>query len=296
MRIANLDARLVLLTPAGAVDVERASAGRFGADPQGAYADWEAFTAWAATVDPERPDAQPADPARLGPPVPRPRQVFASALNYSEHAAEAERAVPDAPLVFTKFPTCLSGPVTTVTLPTPKVDWEIELVAVIGREAVAVDAADALDHVAGVTVGQDLSARDVQRRGPAPQFSLAKSFPGFGPTGPSVVTLDELELDALELECRLNGDVVQRASVGEMVFGVAALLAHLSHVCPLLPGDLVFTGTPAGVGARRDPPRFLREGDVLESTIAGVGRLTQTFAAAQPAGRPTIRIQEEIRA
>ena len=297
MRLANLDHRLVLLTPSGAVDVERASGGRFGPDPQGVYVVWDAFRAWVDDeLDPARHAAGSVDPARLGPPVPSPRQVFASALNFPEHAAEAELSVPDVPLVFTKFPSCLAGPVGAVALPTDMVDWEVELVVVLGREARDVEAAEAWLHVAGVTVGQDLSARDVQRRGPAPQFSLAKSFPGFGPTGPCVVTPDELDDPRdLELTCRLNGEVVQHARTGEMVFGVAELLAHLSAICPLLPGDLVFTGTPSGVGARRTPPRFLRPGDVLTSAIAGVGELSQTFTAARSAAAPT-RTPEEIHA
>lgn len=294
MRLANLDSRLVLITPQGAVDVEHASGGRFGSDPQAVFTRWDAFRSWAAGASVADQPARPVTPARLGAPAPRPRQVFASALNYPEHAAEAEKAVPDVPLVFTKFPSCLTGPVTQVVVATDMVDWEVELVVVIGREAVRVPAADAWAHVAGVTVGQDLSARDVQRRGPAPQFSLGKSFPGFGPTGPVLVTPDELDVTDLELTCRLNGEVVQRANVREMVFDTAALIEHLSSICPLLPGDVVFTGTPSGVGARRTPPRFLREGDVLTSAITGIGELTQTFVAARVAPEAT-QTPEEIR-
>src|SRR4051794_26880565 len=278
MRLANLDDRLVLLADGGAIDVAAASDGRFGPHPPAGYDDWDAFVAWAARADLTRGAA--VDEARLGPPVPRPRQVFAVALNYPEHAGEAQFSVPERPLLFTKFPSCLVGPVATVAVATDMVDYEAELVVVTARRAGRVAAPDALAHVAGLTIGQALSARDVQRWGPAPQFSLGKSFAGFGPTGPAVVTLDEIgDVDALEITCRLDGEVVQQAPVTEMVFSVGALVETISAICPLLPGDLLFTGTPEGVGARRTPPRWLRAGDRLESEITGLGRITQTFVA-----------------
>jgi 2,4-diketo-3-deoxy-L-fuconate hydrolase len=160
------------------------------------------------------------------------------------------------------------------------VDWEVELVAVIGKPGAHIAEADAWAHVAGVTVGQDLSARDVQRRGPAPQFSLGKSFPAFGPIGPWVVTTDEFGPRDVRLECLLNGETVQTVqseTSAEMIFSVPTLIAYISAITPLLPGDLLFTGTPSGVGARRDPPRFLRAGDELVSRIEGVGEIFQTF-------------------
>jgi 2-keto-4-pentenoate hydratase/2-oxohepta-3-ene-1,7-dioic acid hydratase in catechol pathway len=285
MRLANLDDRLILLgADGGAVDVHQASGGRFGPDPQAVYDEFDAFGAWAAEAAGDLVAAvgAPVAAQRLGAPVPRPRQVFAVALNYPEHAGEAEFTVPEHPLLFTKFPSCLVGPEAVVEVATDMVDYEAELVVVLGRRAHRVAAADAWAHVAGLTVGQDLSARDVQRWGPAPQFSLGKSFPGFGPTGPAVVTLDELDPGALEITCRLNGEVVQNAPVTEMVFSIPTLIEAVSAICPLLPGDLLFTGTPAGVGARRTPPRFLRDGDRLESEIPGIGSITQTFVA--PAG------------
>lgn len=279
MLLGNLEGRLVIVADGAAVDVERASAGRFGSDPQLVYGRWEEFVEWARQASPPLAGA-PLDPSLLGPPVPRPRQVFAVALNYPEHAAEAESAAPEVPLVFTKFPTCLTGPVAEVGLPSEMVDWEVELVVAIGREARAVEPGEAWDHVAGVTVGQDISARDVQRLGPAPQYSLGKSFPGFGPTGPWLATLDELDAADAMLETRLNGEVVQRDSTASMIFPVPELLAYVSRICPLLPGDLLFTGTPSGVGARRQPPRFLQPGDELVSSVAGVGDIVQTFVAA----------------
>jgi 2-keto-4-pentenoate hydratase/2-oxohepta-3-ene-1,7-dioic acid hydratase in catechol pathway len=276
MRVANLNDRLVLVADGRAVDVEHESGGRFAADPQAAFERWDELVAWGA----EHADdsGAPFGPAELGPPVPRPRQVFALGLNYAEHARETGRDVPPMPLTFTKFPSCLTGPDAEVAVATDRVDWEVELVVVVGRAAHRVDATDAWDHVAGLTVGQDLSARDVQMLGSPPQFSLGKSFPGFGPTGPCVVTPDEpADRDDLEIRCAVNGEQVQGDRTSSMLFSVPETIARLSAICPLLPGDLVFTGTPAGVGNRRDPPRYLRPGDELVSTIEGIGSITTRF-------------------
>jgi 2-keto-4-pentenoate hydratase/2-oxohepta-3-ene-1,7-dioic acid hydratase in catechol pathway len=275
IRVANLNGRLVVAGAGEFVDVDEASGGRFGADPQAIYEQWGAFCDWAAGA--ALGPGEPLDFAALGPPVPAPRQVFAVALNYRDHAGEAGLDDPAQPLIFTKYPTCLTGPRASVALATPYVDWEVELVVVIGKRAEAVSVADAWQHVAGVTIGQDLSARDVQRQGPAPQFSLGKSFPGFGPTGPWVLASDAATAGQLELECLLNGERVQHARTSEMTFSVAELIAYIASICPLLPGDLLFTGTPAGVGSRRDPPVYLRAGDELVSRISGLGEIVQTF-------------------
>lgn len=282
MRIANLAGRLVLVTADGtaALDVATASDDRFGPDPQAVYDRWTEFTAWATTAD--LGPAAPFDPADLGAPAPAPRQVLAIGLNYSEHAAESGFAVPDAPTVmFTKWPSCLTGPVTTVDLPAGgKTDWEVELVAVIGRRADHVAEAEAWDHVAGLTVGQDLSERVTQLAGPSPQFSLGKSLPGFGPMGPWLVTADEFaDPDDLELGCSVNGVEMQKGRTRDLIFSVPAMIAKLSALMPLLPGDVLFTGTPAGVGMGRDPQQFLTDGDELVSWVAGIGELRQHFTA-----------------
>ncbi len=276
MRIANLDNRLALLRDDRALDVERVSDGRFGSDPQSIYDVWAEFTAWATSAD--AADAQPIDASRLGPPVPRPRQVFGLGLNYALHAQEAGLELPPMPLTFTKFPSCIVGADADVKVATDRVDWEVELVVVIGRTARNARAADAWDCVAGVTVGQDISARDVQMIGSPPQFSLGKSFPGFGPTGPWLVTPEELpDRDDLELGCAVNGEQMQRDRTSSMMFSVSETIARLSAICPLLPGDLIFTGTPAGVGNRMEPPRYLTPGDELVSTIEGIGSITTRF-------------------
>jgi 2-keto-4-pentenoate hydratase/2-oxohepta-3-ene-1,7-dioic acid hydratase in catechol pathway len=278
MRIANVADRLALLVDGGYVDVAKASDGLFAADPQAVWEDWPAFVSWAGTCDAASTEVLPYDETQLCAPVPRPRQVFAIGLNYDEHAAESGFVRPTAPLVFTKYPSSLTGPVSTVALPTPTVDWEVELVVVIGRTARAVSPAEAWSYVAALTAGQDLSERTSQHSGPAPQFSLAKSFPGFSPTGPCLVTPDELaDPTDLELSCAIDGERRQVGRTSQMIFPVAELVAYLSTIVTLYPGDLIFTGTPAGVGAGRTPPLYLRDGQVLVSRVEGIGELVQTF-------------------
>ena len=278
MRIASQAGRLVVVQDGHALDVEQASDGRFGPDPDGVYACWQEFTDWVQDSAPV-----PAEPLRLdllGAPVLRPTQVFGIGLNYRDHAAESGVAVPESPTVFTKFPSCLSGPASDIELPSGTVDWEVELVVVIGRRAERVSAEDAWSHVAGLTVGQDISERTVQLAGPVPQFSLGKSYPGFGPTGPWVVTPDEFATpDDLQLECSVDGRVLQKSRTGQMIFSVPELIARLSVVCPLLPGDLIFTGTPPGVGMARTPQEWLVPGTTLVSEIEGIGELRNRVVA-----------------
>lgn len=278
MRIANLSGRLVLIADDRAIDVERASNGTFAADPQAVYERWDEFRTWAAGAD--LPTGAPFEAADLRSPVPAPRQTLAIGLNYRDHAAESGFVAPEGlPPVFTKYVTSISGPVTEVALPPGgNTDWEVELVAVISDRAEKVAEADAWSHIAGLAVGQDISERVVQLAGPAPQFSLGKSYPGFAPIGPWLVTPDEFDNpDDLELRCAINGEEVQKGRTRDLIFSVPALIAGLSAVLPLLPGDVIFTGTPAGVGLGRDPQRFLAPGDELVSTIGGIGELRQTF-------------------
>jgi 2-keto-4-pentenoate hydratase/2-oxohepta-3-ene-1,7-dioic acid hydratase in catechol pathway len=276
MRIANLSDRLSLIVGECAVDVAEASGGRFGPAVQEVYERFDEFRAWAASTS--TPAGRVFDPAELGSPAPTPRQLFAIGLNYRAHAHESGFAPPPSPAVFTKFATSIAGPYTEVHLPEGKVDWEVELVAVIGRHTYQLSQADAWRYVAGLTVGQDLSERALQMIGPVPQFSLAKSYPGFTPMGPWLVTPDELaDPDDLELRCAIDGEQMQKGRTSELIFSVPALIAQLSAVLPLLPGDVIFTGTPAGVGMGRSPQRYLQPGEVLTSSIEGIGELRQTF-------------------
>jgi 2-keto-4-pentenoate hydratase/2-oxohepta-3-ene-1,7-dioic acid hydratase in catechol pathway len=284
MRIANVGGRLTIVMEAGGIDVERASAGRFPADPAEVYPQWTEFLAWArgalsGAVAAGNGAVVPVDEATLGAPSPRPAQVFAIGLNYGAHALESGYLVPEVPVTFTKFPTCITGPHTDLGIPGDSVDWEVELVAVIGTRAEAVPVEDAWRYVAGLTIGQDYSERRVQALGQTPQFSLGKSFPGFGHTGPWLDEFDDP--DDLALECLVNGEVMQSGRTRDMILSVPGLVSRLSAVCPLLPGDLIFTGTPDGVGSGRTPPVFLRPGDDVVSRIEGIGVIRQRCVAPQ---------------
>jgi len=289
VRIANLDGRAVLITdgPDGttAIDVAHASGGRFGPEPRTVFERWDDFRAWER--DAELSGGEPFDPARLGAPVPDPRQVFAIGLNYRDHADEAKLGYPEHLIVFTKFASSLAGPNVTVELPSDSVDYETELVVVIGREVYRADLLTAEAAIAGYAVGQDYSERAVQLRGPAPQFSLGKSYPNFAPFGPAVATADELaDPSALRIVATLEragaGDdgaiTLQDGTTADLIFPVARIIADLSQIVTLHPGDLIFTGTPAGVGAPKG--LFLKPGDALTSSIEGLGSMTNRFVGA----------------
>jgi len=279
VRLANVGGRASLLIDGRVVDVEQASAGRFTADPMAALRAWDAFAGWARSVWPDA-SAAALDEAKLGPPVPRPSKVFGIAINYREHASEAGLEVPETPVVFTKFPSCLVGPRAEVVLSSDYVDWEVELVVVIGRGGRGIAEARALDYVAGFCVGQDISDRKLQFRDKPPQFSLGKSADTFGPTGPAVVSLDAFaDPNDLALGCEVAGERMQAGRTSDMIFPVPVLIAFLSSLCTLEPGDLIFTGTPAGVGSRRTPRRYLAPGDVIVSTIEGIGTLVNRCVA-----------------
>jgi 2-keto-4-pentenoate hydratase/2-oxohepta-3-ene-1,7-dioic acid hydratase in catechol pathway len=180
--------------------------------------------------------------------------------------------------VFCKFPSSITGPNADVPLPKPTVDWEAELVVIIGSQAQRVSEGTAWSYVAGVTAGQDYSERERQMA--ATQWGLAKSYPAFGPTGPWLVTADELpDPDDIEISCTLNGELVQHASTSRMIYSVPRIVAELSSFCTLYPGDVIFTGTMSGVGLLRKPPRYLEPGDVVVTEVSGVGRLRNTMVA-----------------
>lgn len=273
IRVANAQGRAVLVIGDQIADVEQASAGRFAADPMAVLAEWPAFTAWAAGAGPSAATGR-LDETQLGPPVPRPAKVYAIGLNYKTHAEEAGLPLPGKPMVFTKFSNCLTGPRGEVPLSSDYVDWEVELVVVIGRRGKAIAEVDALDHVAGYTVGQDISDRKLQFSDQPPQFSMGKSLDGFGPLGPAIVTLDALrDPNDLELTCDVADERMQAARTSDMVFNVPQLIAHLSRHSTLEPGDIIFTGTPSGVGSARQPRRYLQRGEEIVSTIEGLGTL-----------------------
>lgn len=275
MKLGNVRGRAALLFGTTAVDVATASEGRFGPAMADVFDRWEEFSSWAHGVD--ATGATAFVESELGAVSPEARQVFAVGLNYRAHAAEGGREVPKAPAVFTKYQSCLGAPFDSVACVPGRHDWEAELVVVIGRRARNVAAKDAWTYVAGVTCGQDYSERDTQNASGG-HFSLGKSFPGFGPTGPWLVTPNELtNPDDLAIGCEVSGEVMQSSRTSNMVFPVPTLIEHLSGIVTLLPGDIIFTGTPEGVGAARTPPRLLRAGDIVVTTIEGIGTIRQTI-------------------
>ncbi|MGN7247461.1 fumarylacetoacetate hydrolase family protein [Janibacter anophelis] len=249
------------------------SGGRIGPDPMDMYGAVDELRELLAGADPA--DGLALAVEELDAPVPRPAAVVAIGLNYAEHARESGFTPPeDLPPVFTKWPSSLTGAHGRVVLPPGSVDWEVEVVAVLGRPLHRADEGEVAAALAGVTVGQDLSEREAQLRGPAPQFGLAKSHPGFAPIGPWVVTLDDAPpLDALSLGCAVDGEVVQDGSTANLLHPIIRAIAELSQVLTFAPGDLVFTGTPDGVGMAADPPRYLRAGQTLTTWVTGVGAM-----------------------
>lgn len=283
VRLVNRQGRACVWLSNGFVDVEHGSGGRLGPDPMAVIGRWTQFCEWARTLDPSAVEG-PLEEPELGPPVPRPSKVFGIGLNYRSHAEEAGLPIPEEPLVFTKFPNCLVGPCAEVELSSDYVDWEVELVVVIGKRGKAIPESAAFEHVAGYCVGQDVSDRKAQFAGNPPQFSLGKSYDTFGPIGPALVSLTSLpQPEDLALRCWVNGDLMQNSRTSEMIFPVPSLIAFLSRRCTLEPGDLIFTGTPAGVGSTRKPRRYLRPGDQIDSEIEGLGRLSNRCRAGSSA-------------
>jgi 2-keto-4-pentenoate hydratase/2-oxohepta-3-ene-1,7-dioic acid hydratase in catechol pathway len=222
----------------------------------------------------------PLSEVKLLAPVPRPGKLMCIGLNYSDHAAEIEMKKPERPILFAKFATCVVGPGEPVVLPSisNEVDWEAELGVVIGKTAKGVSEEDALEYVAGYTVFNDVSARDVQLGDG--QWVRGKSFDTFGPMGPALVTPDEVpDPHSLRISLRLNGAVMQDSTTGNLIFNVPELISFLSQVITLEPGDLIATGTPSGVGLGRKPPVYLKAGDHMVIEVEKVGVLETPVVA-----------------
>lgn len=269
-----LEDRAVVVDAEGVVDVSEASGRRFGPDPMSCYQEWNSFREWASTSMASSAHRALPESAAFGAPSPRPRQVFGIGLNYADHAAEAGMTSPTSPLVFGKFASSIAGQNDPLVIGEPTVDWEVELVVVIGVSARNLSRQDAWAVVAGLTIGQDISDRALQLAGATPQFSLGKSRPGYGPIGPWLVTADEIgDPNDLAISCTVNGEIVQSARTSSLIHDVPTIVGYLSSIVTLLPGDVIFTGTPEGVGFTRNPPRYLSGGDVMISSIEGIGEL-----------------------
>jgi len=285
MRFVNADGRSALLVDSTVHDLHDLTGGRVPASPMAVVVDhWD--DAVEACAVGAFSGGKPLDAVRLGPPVPRPRSVYAIGLNYRNHAREMGSKVGPIPPVFTKFPSSVSGPFDDIVLPAGEgtTDWEAELAFVVGHGGRHVRVPDALAALRGFMVAQDVSERFVQRAAGG-QFCLGKSFDTFCPTGPALVTLDELD-DPLRLtvRCTVGGEAMQQETTGDMILDVPHLVELLSSVMTLAAGDVCLTGTPSGVGAGRRPPRFLRPGDVVETEIEGLGAMRNRCVADASVG------------
>jgi 2-keto-4-pentenoate hydratase/2-oxohepta-3-ene-1,7-dioic acid hydratase in catechol pathway len=233
--------------------------------------------------DPDRHALRFANGAvRILPPVPRPPKIVCVARNFAEHAEEVGREVPTIPILFARFPATLVADGEPVVRPSvsEQLDWEGELAVVIGRSGRAVRREDAMSHVAGYSILNDVTVRDYQFR--VTQYTAGKNFSRSGPFGPYLVTADEIsDVDQLEIVTHVNGEQMQRASAGDMVFDIPTLIEHISEFIELEVGDVIATGTPAGVGFKRDPPRFLRPGDIMRVSITGLGTLENPVVAEE---------------
>jgi 2-keto-4-pentenoate hydratase/2-oxohepta-3-ene-1,7-dioic acid hydratase in catechol pathway len=217
---------------------------------------------------------------RLCAPVQDPDKILCIGLNYKDHAQETGMTAPSAPVVFAKFRNSLIGPTDPIVLPeaSDAVDYEAELAVVIGRRCRNVDAADALQFVAGAMAFNDVSARDLQMQ--TSQWTMGKAIDTFAPCGPALVFMDEIEdLQALRVQTRINGETMQSGTTASMIFTVAEIIAFISTVMTLEPGDIIATGTPAGVGFSREPPLLVAPDDVIEIEIESVGRLANPVVA-----------------
>lgn len=215
-------------------------------------------------------------------PIPDPQKVICVGLNYADHAKESGVAPPDEPVFFNKFPTAVAAHGDVIVLPkaSTQVDYEAELVVVIGKGGKNIPRGEALSHVAGYCPGHDVSARDWQLNKPGKQWLLGKTFDTFAPYGPTLTTPDEAgDPNNLRIALRLNGTTMQDSSTAQLIFKIDELVSYISNVCTLLPGDIIFTGTPPGVGMARKPPVFLKPGDTVEVEVENLGTLSNPCGA-----------------
>ena len=274
LRFGVVGNRAVLVHPDGSrvSDLETVSKGAFSSDPMGSFSRWSELRSFAAGCsDP----GKNVTPEQFDAPSPRARQVIGIGLNYREHAKETGAPIPDSPLTFTKFPSSINRPNGDIAVNVPTCDWEVELVLVVGKGGRDIGRDSAWDSIAGICVGQDISDRLLQRATQPPQFNLGKSRRGYTPFGPWLVDASSVAgRDDLGISCAVNDVEKQRSRTSDLIFDVPSLIAYLSTIIELLPGDVIFTGTPSGVGGARKPPEFLKPGDVVVSTIEGVGSIT----------------------
>jgi 2-keto-4-pentenoate hydratase/2-oxohepta-3-ene-1,7-dioic acid hydratase in catechol pathway len=270
-RLANIEGRAALVSGDAYYDLENISNGNFSGDPMQALERLSELSALGAQLDNFEPSGQLAD-VELGPPIPNPKNCYAVGLNYRNHAEESNMDIPPVPMVFTKHTSCISGPTANIEMRSDYVDYEAELVAVIGNPGKDIARDDAWQHVAGLCVGQDISDRPMQFSAAPPQFNLGKSFDTFGPIGPVLTSLDSLDdYHSMEIQCDVSGELRQKDNVDDLIFDIPFIISYLSEIVTLNTGDVIFTGTPAGVGVIDG--KYLRDGEILTTSIAGLGTL-----------------------
>ena len=270
-KLANVSGRSVLVNGDDYFDLAKISEGNVSSDPSQVVNSLGAISKLYEQIDQFDASGSLKD-VQMGPPVTGSRNCFAVGLNYRNHAEESGMEIPPFPMIFTKHTSCSNGPFDNIEMRSDIVDYEAELVVVIGKQGKNISNDEAWNHVAGLTVGQDISDRSVQFHATPPQFNLGKSFDTFGPIGPILVSPDQFEdKSSLNLECSVNGELRQKDNTNDLIFDIPYIISYVSEFITLEPGDLIFTGTPAGVGATQG--KLLKDGDILSTTISGIGTI-----------------------
>ena len=270
-RLANINGKSALIHGDSYYDINTISQGEISSDPSNILNSLSDLHELSSKIDNFKPTGL-IENTLLGPPVTNSRNCFAVGLNYRAHAEESGMEIPPFPMVFTKHTSCIVGPFDNIEMKSDIVDYEAELVVVIGKEGKNVPKKDAWEYVAGLTVGQDISDRAVQFHATPPQFNLGKSFDTFGPIGPCLVSPDLVTNKSdLRLECYINEELRQESSTDDLIFSVPDIISYISEFLTLNTGDLIFTGTPAGVGATQG--KLLKDGDTITTSIKGIGSI-----------------------
>lgn len=282
--LANVGGRAALVSDGKYFDLETVSEGALGSDPMAALAALDQLSALSVGLADAAPTGS-LEGADVRSPVPTPRNSYGIGLNYKAHADEASMDLPTSPLVFTKFPSCIVGPNDDIELRSDGVDYEGEIVVVIGTGGKDIDEGDAWDHVAGLTAGQDVSDRPLQMASKPPHFALGKSFDTFGPIGPTIVSIDQYDdLDDISVSCSVNGEVRQQSTTASLIFSIPKLVSYLSRITTLQTGDVIFSGTPEGIGMMQG--KLLKDGDVITTTVDLVGTMTNRCVRVSDHGHP----------
>ena len=270
-KLANIEGRAALVDGENYYDLETISNGKFNNNTSSALTNLVGLSELSEDLSKSEPTGLLHD-VKIDAPISAPKNCYAVGLNYRNHAEEAGMDIPSVPMVFTKHTTCLVGPNSTIEMRSDHVDYEAELVVVIGHPGKDILKDNAWNHVAGLCVGQDISDRTVQFSSKPPQFNLGKSFDTFGPMGPYLVSPDSLQnKESLQIECKVNQEVRQKDNTNDLIFDIPSIISYLSEIVTLNTGDVIFTGTPGGVGVMEG--KFLKDGDVLRTSIEGLGTL-----------------------